>query len=77
MSELVERLRNPSDTYSVKEMFDLAAARIEELEAERKRDCCAFFRWWWNQPGTNTEDGYDQWLAAAQKEDGDAESHTD
>ncbi len=20
-----------------------------------------FFRWWWNQPGANTDQGYDEW----------------
>lgn len=23
----------------------------------------AFFCWWWNQPGTNTEQGFDDWAA--------------
>jgi hypothetical protein len=36
--------------------------RIAELEADRKRDCVDFFRWFWNQPGSNTEQGYDSWL---------------
>ena len=35
--------------------------RIAELEGERKRDCCEFFRWFWNSPGTNAEQGYDEW----------------
>lgn len=38
-------------------------SRIAELEADRKRDCCAFFRWFWNSPGTNAEQGYDEWTA--------------
>lgn len=27
-----------------------------------KAEAVAFFRWWHNQPGANTDDGYDQWL---------------
>jgi len=23
--------------------------------------CCAFFRYWWNEPGNNTEQGFDEW----------------
>ena len=38
-------------------------ARVADLEGARKRDCCAFFRWFWNAPGTNAEQGYDQWKA--------------
>jgi len=38
-------------------------ARIDELEASRKSDCVDFFRWWWNELGSNTDDGYDQWLS--------------
>ena len=36
---------------------------IEQLQASRKRDCVDFFRWFWNQPGTNAEQGYDKWLS--------------
>ena len=28
---------------------------------ELKIVCCAFFRWWYNQPGNNTEQGFDKW----------------
>lgn len=41
-------------------------ARVEKLESERKRDCVAFFQWWWNQPGSNTAQGYDEWIAATE-----------
>lgn len=36
--------------------------RIKDLEADRKKDCTDFFYWWFNQPGTNTQAGYDEWL---------------
>lgn len=26
-----------------------------------KRIACDFFYWWWNQPGNNTEQGFDDW----------------
>ena len=42
---------------------DRLEARVAELEGERKRDCCEFFRWFWNAPGTNAEQGYDEWKA--------------
>lgn len=38
-----------------------AADEIERLRESRKRDCVAFFRWFWNQPGTNAEQAYDVW----------------
>jgi hypothetical protein len=28
---------------------------------ELKKVCCEFFRYWWNQPGNNTEQGFDEW----------------
>jgi len=43
-------------------------ARVETLEGNRKRDCVAFFQWWWNKPGSNTEQGYDAWVAATERE---------
>ena len=44
-------------------------ARIEQLEGGRKKDCVAFFRWFWNQPGTNAEQGYDSWQESLQEQD--------
>ena len=38
----------------------------EGHQASRKADCVAFFQWWWNQPGNNTEQGYDAWQDAWQ-----------
>jgi hypothetical protein len=28
-----------------------------------KRIATEFFRWWWNKPGSNTDDGFDEWAA--------------
>ena len=42
--------------------------RIAELETQIKSDCVNFFRWFWNQPGTNAEQGYDKWLASKQEQ---------
>ena len=25
--------------------------------------CCAFFRYWWNAEGNNTEQGFDEWYS--------------
>ena len=43
--------------------------KLSEVEAENerlkdnfKKSACRFFRWWWNQPGTNTEQGFDEWF---------------
>lgn len=44
-------------------------AEIERLKSERKEHAVAFFRWWWNQGGTNTEDGYDEFIALQEKKD--------
>lgn len=33
--------------------------------AELKRYCTEFFRWWYNQPGSNTDQGYDEWVKQA------------
>jgi hypothetical protein len=38
-------------------------AENARLREERKKDCVDFFRWWWSQVGTDTEDGYDEWQA--------------
>lgn len=41
--------------------------RAEELqiqvEAQLKVVAVEFFQWWWNQPGTNTAQGFDEWAA--------------
>jgi len=29
-----------------------------------KEISCAFFRWWYNAPGNNTEQGFDEWWKA-------------
>lgn len=46
------------------ELLDGMHLRIEKLEAERKSDCVEFFRWFWNAPGTNADQGYDAWREA-------------
>lgn len=45
-------------------------AEIARLRESRKKDCIGFFQWWWNQPGTNTADGYDRWQALQESSDG-------
>ena len=52
----------------IREEPEWAKTHINELEAERKTDCINFFRWFWNQPGTNAEQGYDKWLALQQEQ---------
>jgi len=36
---------------------------LKEISEEEylKKHACAFFRWWWNKPGNNTEQGFDKW----------------
>lgn len=63
--EIKPTMDHLSDPY-VLQLIEALARRddeIERLRAERKNDCVEFFRWWWNQPGTNTEKGYDAWCA--------------
>jgi len=48
--------------------IELLLKEIERLRGARKDDCVDFFRWWWNQPGNDTEAGYDTWLALKQEE---------
>jgi hypothetical protein len=38
-------------------------AEVKQLQEGEKERCVEFFRWWYNQPGTNTEQGYDRWVA--------------
>jgi YesN/AraC family two-component response regulator len=37
-------------------------------KAELKKICCDYFRWWWNQPGTNTEQGFEKWWEERNKQ---------
>jgi hypothetical protein len=37
-------------------------------EAAAKQLCTSFFYWWYNQPGANTEDGFDEWAKGPGKE---------
>ncbi len=60
-----------SDITQYREIDQQNQTRIAELEADRKTDCVNFFRWFWNQPGTNAEQGYDEWLKALQQENDD------
>ena len=48
---------------ALKASNELLAAERDALRAEVKRETCAFFYWWYNQPGANTEQGYDQWVS--------------
>ena len=52
-----------------KKMIENYQSSLDELQAVvdlhpkmLKRHTIDFFRWWWNQGGTNTEQGYDSWL---------------
>ena len=70
MSEFTESLRAYADHEQYPTFEQIAvkmnktADLIEELEQERKEDCVEFFRWFWNAPGTNAEQGYDEWREA-------------
>ena len=33
------------------------------MQTELKKNAVEFFQWFWNQPGTNAAQGYDEWLA--------------
>lgn len=46
---------------NIADRLDAKDEEIKRLRNERKRDCVDFFRWWFNQPGSNTEQGYEQW----------------
>jgi hypothetical protein len=39
----------------------LAAHDAEVIEREAKPIATEFFRWWYNQPGSNTDQGFDEW----------------
>ena len=45
-----------------RQALDEVLDELEKRQADRKQDCVAFFRWFWNAPGTNAEQGYDEWL---------------
>lgn len=45
-------------------------AKLKRVEAKRKDDCVSFFHWWWNQGGTNTGQGYDDWKALNTEKEG-------
>lgn len=40
-----------------------AGRAMTDSVEEVKTAFVAFFHWWWNQPGTNTEQGFDDWAA--------------
>ena len=70
----IERLENeikaaiPHNQERLHEMNRLRD-ELKQANADRKKDCVDFFRWFWNAPGTNTEQGYDEWLAALETDD--------
>ena len=61
------------------ERAEKAEAQNKVLREERKADCTAFFYWWYNQPGSNTDQGYDQWLTDTEgvSPQGDSNDRTD
>jgi len=56
----------------VEQMFLEAEKELNENpksnKDELKKSHCEFFRWWWNQPGQNTEQGYDDWIKSKENE---------
>lgn len=45
---------------------------MEISESKLKEMSCAFFRWWYNSPGTNTEQGFDKWWEENKKHYGNS-----
>jgi len=45
----------------------LAARDAEVIEREAKPIATEFFRWWYNQPGSNTDQGFDEWWQLRQQ----------
>jgi len=45
------------------------AAEIERLRSKEHIEeyCVAFYRWWHNQPGTNTDEGFNDWWESADR----------
>ena len=42
---------------------NIPVERATITKTELKAMCCNFFQWWWNQPGNNTEMGFDEWYS--------------
>lgn len=62
--ELLERARRVLAVPTTAATPPAADVTGEAGEIERlKKVAVTFFRWWWNQPGNNTDDGFDQWAA--------------
>lgn len=57
----------PESTLVRAEIEDLVNSIVHELTENEKERACAFFRWWWNQGGNNTEQGFDEWLKLEEK----------
>lgn len=52
----------------------LEESHIPRTASELKDYCVAFFRWWWNRSGTNTEGGYDEWRKSQLKKAAEVEN---
>ena len=50
--------------YTLKEvLIAMEEARKDSIESiDLKKICTDFYFWWTNQPGTNTYQGFDQWV---------------
>jgi len=46
-------------------IFDVSGS-LPTNKDELKNVCCEFFRYWWNEPGNNTDEGFDKWWSKRQ-----------
>lgn len=60
-TEKTAKIYDLSDSEKV-DLIENQEQRIKELKENRRKDCLAFFYWWYNQPGNSTEQGYDEWI---------------
>jgi hypothetical protein len=49
-------------------LYSLATPAAGPSAVAVKAVCTAFFRWWWNKPGNNTDEGFDEWAATDGKD---------
>lgn len=57
-----------NNAFAVEAACATAALPVRGMsEEELKAYCVAFYRWWHNQPGSNTEQGYDTWAKSEHK----------
>jgi len=60
---VIELMENYAKHYTKQLNIGVVSSSLPKNVRQLKGMCCAFFRYWWNAEGNNTEQGFDEWYS--------------